>query len=145
MRKLLVLTVIAIAASMGGCYVEDSPPVAYATVAAPAPQLAYVSPGVQVVYDYDYPVFFTGGLYYRYYGGVWYSSRWHDRGWAVGYNVPVGIRGIDRPWAYSHYRGGYAAGRGYVAPSYRGSAYRAPAYRAPARTYRPAPARAVHK
>jgi hypothetical protein len=134
-----------------GCYTEAD--VGYAGpgyyAAGPAPAMEVVAPGVQVVaVDYDYPVFFSDGLYYRYYGGMWYSSRVYTGGWGVAYNVPMGVRGIDRPYAYAHYRGG----GGYGGPGYRGGpAYRgAPGYRenggmvrdhreaAPA--YRPAPA-----
>jgi hypothetical protein len=73
-------------------------------VSAPAPDLVYVSPGVQVIADYDYPVFFADGLYWRYDGGIWYRSRTYTGGWAVSYNVPVAVRGIDRPAGYAHYR-----------------------------------------
>ncbi|HUJ61024.1 MAG TPA: hypothetical protein VLX92_21120 [Kofleriaceae bacterium] len=134
-RALLMVSVVL---GFAGCYTEDSVGVDYG-YAAPAPAMVDVSPGVTVVSDYDYPVFYTGGLYWRSFGGVWYSSRWYDRGWAVGYNVPIGIRGIARPEMYAHYRGGYAGGYYRGGPAYRGPAYRpGPAYRAPA--YRPAPA-----
>src|SRR5207244_1286987 len=43
----------------------------------------YVSPNVQVIEDYDYPVFFSDGMYWRNDGGVWYSSSYHDRGWGT--------------------------------------------------------------
>jgi hypothetical protein len=140
MRNLLLATALLLGTG-AGCYMEEPAPMygGNAYVAA-GPQLAYVSPGVQVVADYDYPVFYSGGFYWRSYGGYWYSSRWHDRGWGISRNVPVGVRGIARPYAYSHYRGpgvGYRDHRGY-APAYRGgAAVRTPAYRAPARTYRP--------
>jgi hypothetical protein len=105
LRALIPVTLFAALAS--GCYGE-------AAVAYPAdPTMAYVSPGVSVVYDYDYPVFFADGFYWRWYGGSWYRSPYHNRGWAVAYNVPVGVRGIQRPWTYSHYRGGYVAHGGY--------------------------------
>jgi hypothetical protein len=131
-----------------GCYYEE-PVYGGAAVATGAPAMETVSPGVQVVVaDYDYPVFFTDGFYWRYYGGVWYSSRWYDRGWGVNYRVPYGISRIDRPYAYAHYRGGYYNGvrggyrtapvynGGRAAPVYRGGTT-TPVYRAPARSYRP--------
>ena len=132
----------------GGCYSEADVGYSYGY---PSADLVYVSPGAYVVADYDYPVFFSDGFYWRYYGGYWYSSRWHDRGWGVAYNVPVGVRRIDRPYAYAHYRGGvYGNGvRGYrsapvynggarTAPVYNGARGTTPTYRAPARSYRPA-------
>jgi len=129
-----------------GCYTEEPDP-AYGAApgAAPgyyggAPAMEVVSPGVQVVaVDYDYPVFFSDGFYWRWYGGSWYSSRWYGGGWGVAYNVPVGVRGIDRPYAYAHYRAGtagYIRANG-VAPAYRGGEYRGgPAYRGGGPAYR---------
>jgi hypothetical protein len=126
-----------------GCYTEADVggPAVYA---GPAPAMEVVSPGVQVVaVDYDYPVFYSSGFYWRYYGGSWYSSRVYSGGWAVSYNVPVGVRGIDRPYAYAHYRvGGYAGGPGYRgAPVYRGGSTEVRDHRTAAPVYRAAPAR----
>src|SRR5438067_8122699 len=54
-------------------YVEEpAPEVEYSEPAA----LVYVSPEVQVVEEFDYPVFFYSGLYYRNEGGIWYTSSW---------------------------------------------------------------------
>jgi hypothetical protein len=39
------------------------------------PDLVTVSPGVQVVADYDEPVFYTDGFYWRYTDGGWYRSN----------------------------------------------------------------------
>src|SRR5262249_12402415 len=97
MRTILIAMLV-----IAGCYTEGQ--VGYsATYTAPAPDLVYVSPGVQVIADYDYPVFFTDGVYWRYDGGVWYQSRSYRGGWAVSRNVPVAVRRIDRPGAYVHY------------------------------------------
>jgi hypothetical protein len=126
MRFLLPGALLIAALAGGGCYSDDvaagpgyaaAPGYGYAApgYAAPGygdPGMAYISPDVQVINDYDYPVFFSTGLYWRYDGGIWYSSRWRDRGWGVSYNVPMGIRGIDRPYAYAHYHGGGIYGRG---------------------------------
>lgn len=117
LRALIPVTLFAALAS--GCYSEEAA-VAYP---APGPDLAYVGPGVSVVADYDYPVFFADGFYWRWNAGYWYRSPYWDRGWAINYNVPVGIRGIHRPWAYSHYRGGIVARGGYHG-GYRGVYHR---------------------
>jgi len=71
------------------------------------PRLVYVSPGVQVVYDYDQPVFYSDGYYWRHDGRVWYRSSYHSHGWlaADAYSVPHAIVRIDRPHYYVHYRG----------------------------------------
>jgi hypothetical protein len=86
-----------------------------------APDLVEVSPGVQVIADYNEPVFFSSGLYWRNDGGVWYSSSVHTGGWARG-EAPEHIRTISRPTEYAHYRPA-----GYVPREQR------PGYRPPAR------------
>jgi hypothetical protein len=91
------------AAGATGCYSNDD--VEYSGQASydSSPDLVDVSPGVQVIADYDEPVFFSDGLYWRYSGGIWYSSGYWGGGWAVG-RPPYGIAHIDRPYAYAHYR-----------------------------------------
>ncbi|HTJ44800.1 MAG TPA: hypothetical protein VL463_21990 [Kofleriaceae bacterium] len=68
-----------------------------------APSMAYVSPGVQVVADYDYPVFYADNYYWRYDAGAWYRSPYYDSGWVSVSHVPYGVARVDRPWVYSHY------------------------------------------
>ena len=150
-----LLPVLLVGALAGGCYDEGS--VGYEYGYNTGPSLEYVAPGVQVVSDLDYPVFFSDGYYWRWYGGYWYSSPYWDRGWTVTYNVPVRVRGIHSPWAYAHYHRGFHGRPGYYhrgyrapeggvwtgrarrpAPVYRGAPYRGPAVRG-APTYRPAP------
>jgi hypothetical protein len=141
MRGITKLLPFAIAIGFAGCYSEAD--VGYGGGGyVGGPSLVYAAPGVQVIADYDYPIFYSDGLYWRNDGGVWYSSRVYTGGWGVNYNVPYGVRGIREPGAYAHYRGG-----GYAGPRYRGGAYNnggaavrdhrtnvAPAYRAaPAR------------
>jgi hypothetical protein len=75
----------------GGVYVEAS-----------GPELVEVQPGIQVIYDYDQPVFFSDGFYWRQDGGVWYSSRVHTGGWGRA-NPPERFRSINST-AYVHYR-----------------------------------------
>ena len=76
-----------------------------ATATVSTPELVYVSPGVQVIADYDEPVFYSDNYYWRYNSGVWYRSPYHTRGWVRWSDVPVAVRRIDRPTAYIHYRG----------------------------------------
>lgn len=89
-----------------------------AVVYGGGPALVEVSPGVQVIADYDEPIFFSDGLYWRSYGGVWYSSRVYNGGWAVNYNAPYAVRGISNPGMYAHYRGGTTVYGG--RPAYNG-------------------------
>jgi hypothetical protein len=120
-------------AALGGCVAEAG--VGYqATVVTPTPvvdgqvtaepeyeetayvepsETVYISPEVQVIADYDYPVFYSDGLYWRYEGDVWYSSSYHDRGWGEYHgSVPEHISHIDRSQNYVHYHGNVSARRG---------------------------------
>jgi hypothetical protein len=109
LRNLIATSLAAALAASTGCY-SDSDVSAGPAYGYSNPDLEYVSPGVQVVDDSDYPVFFSDGFYWRYDGGIWYQSQYWNRGWSgVGYGyVPLGIRGIRSPYAYSHWHGGYA-------------------------------------
>jgi hypothetical protein len=69
-----------------------------------SPDLAYVSPGVYVVEDYDQPVFYTNNAYWRYDGGRWYVSNYYNRGWRYA-APPRTLVSIRQPRAYVHYRG----------------------------------------
>ena len=87
------------------------------------PDLVYAAPGVQVIADYDEPIFFTDGFYWRFYGGGWYRSSRYAGGWVYA-NPPMAVRRIDRPYAYAHYRPqGWVGRRERVG---RGPAYREP-------------------
>ncbi|HEY4243088.1 MAG TPA: hypothetical protein VGM88_24920 [Kofleriaceae bacterium] len=143
MRNLLIVAALATAA---GCY-DDAEVVAtpgYATVAADG-SMETIAPGVQVVDDLDYPVFFSDGFYWRYDDGFWYRSSFAYGGWVgVGFDyVPWGVRGIHEPWGYAHWHGGYARG-GVVARGAYGGYYRGGGYHGGFRTYsaRSAPSRA---
>ncbi|MEJ7596651.1 MAG: hypothetical protein WKG01_01975 [Kofleriaceae bacterium] len=81
-----------------------------ASASVTTPELVYVSPGVQVIADYDEPVFYSDNMYWRYNSGVWYRSQYHTRGWARVETVPVGVRQIERPQTYIRYRGNARAG-----------------------------------
>jgi hypothetical protein len=72
-----------------------------------APVLVEVSPGVQVVPDYDQEVFFVRGWYWHRSGPNWYRTRDHRGGWVVAHEreVPRGLLRIP-PGRYRHYRGG---------------------------------------
>ena len=105
MQRILFVMSLAL---VGGCFSEEpGVSVGYSgSYGYAAPQMEYIGPGVQVIADYDYPVFYSDGYYWRNDGGVWYRSGFYNRGWGVSYNVPVGVRGINNPGYYSHYRGG---------------------------------------
>jgi hypothetical protein len=100
-------------------YVEPAPAVYVAPAPQPevvdeeAPELVEVSPGVQVIYDYDEPIFFSDGFYWHQDNGVWFSSRSYRGGWGRYDGVPMRFRGNFNPHAYAHYRpAGYVSRRG---------------------------------
>ena len=110
-----ILSAVFAAAALGGCYTTGE--VGYtATYSsggeayASTPDLVAVSPGVQVVADYDEPVFYTDGFYWRFYNNGWYRSNNYATGWYYYERPPVAVLRIDRPYAYVHYRP-----QGYVA------------------------------
>src|SRR5215831_16163030 len=112
MRSAFLPEVFALALAMvvaGGCA---------ATVSGGpyGPELVAVSPGVQVIADYDEPIFYSDGLYWRYYGGVWYQSTIYTGGWVYAAPPPAIVR-INRPYAYVHYRPAGWRGRGGPAPA----------------------------
>lgn len=139
----LILSAAFGAAALTGCYVSDGAGPAYSGGAyattsadgyAATPDLVTVQPGVQVVADYDEPVFFVDGFYWRFNDGYWYRSNNYYAGWYFYERPPVAVLRIDRPYAYAHYRPA-----GYVARA--NVRYRAPeAISRDHRTYQAAPA-----
>lgn len=92
-------------------------PAPVAAAPAPAdveatPDLVEAAPGVQVVADYDVPVFFNSGLYWRFNDGGWYSSSVYTGGWQRRATPPSVIVHLDRPERFVHFRpSGYVARR----------------------------------
>jgi len=87
---------------VGGCAASGS---ARYNASVTTPRLVYVSAGVQVIEDYDEPIFYSSNMYWRYDGGVWYQSRYHTSGWVRVTSPPAPILRIERPAMYVHYRG----------------------------------------
>ncbi|MBA2541761.1 MAG: hypothetical protein H0V17_19110 [Deltaproteobacteria bacterium] len=85
----------------GGCAGSGS---ASYSASVSAPEMVVISPGVQVIANYDEPIFYNDNYYWRNQGGVWYRSTSHTRGW-VRYSAPRAIVSIERPSAYIRYRG----------------------------------------
>jgi hypothetical protein len=141
----LVLIAMTIALMASGCavgYTDTYPDNGY------GPDLVYAAPGVQVVADYDEPIFFSSGVYWRYSGGYWYRSPYYNRGW-VSARPPGAVLSINHPQGYAHYRpAGWAPrGRPVPPPRYesRGAppprtVYGAPPPRAQPQGWRGAPA-----
>jgi hypothetical protein len=107
MRSYVLATFMMAASLMTGCAAtvtaDAYPPGAY------SPDLVYVSPGVQVIADYNEPIFYSDGFYWRFYGNTWYRSTYYGGGWVYA-RPPVAVLRIDRPYAYAHYHPvGYVA------------------------------------
>jgi hypothetical protein len=111
MRLLFALGLISFALSLtAGCA-----PVEYhgtVAVTSTAPDLVYVGPGVQVIADYDEPIFYSDGFYWWSFGGAWYRSASYTSGWAYVAMPPAVLVQIQSPYRYRHYRpAGYVAHR----------------------------------
>lgn len=109
MTRIIALAV-ALAAGTAGC-AGSGYMTTRATVVADTgtPDLAYVAPGVQVIADYDEPIFYADGYYWRYYDDTWFRSAYYTGGWSYVDEPPIVITRIERPYRYQHYRP-----RGYV-------------------------------
>ena len=70
-----------------------------------APPLVVVSPGIQVVPEYEQEVFFVDGWYWCRSGPYWYHTRDYRGGWVVVERryVPVALVKIP-PGHYKHYK-----------------------------------------
>jgi hypothetical protein len=105
MRQILLSLILAsaltgcIATASGGADVTYGGGVAVAT-----PDLVEVSPGVQVVADYDDSVFYSDGFYWRNDGGGWYRSNNYAGGWVYWSAPPRAIISINEPYRYRNYR-----------------------------------------
>jgi hypothetical protein len=108
--RAIFVTAALLMVGCAGCYT--------ATVAGGGygPDLVYAAPGVQVIADYDEPIFYADNFYWRFYGGAWYRSPRYTGGWVYA-RPPIGVARIDRPYAYVHYRpNGWVGHRQPVAP-----------------------------
>ena len=136
MHRIILGVLVVSAALAGGCagsgtaYYAGGGTVTATTV---APDLVYVNPGVQVVADYDYPVFYADNYYWRYDNGLWYRSSWYTGGWVYA-TPPHAVLSIDRPYAYRRYRPSGYVSRGTYYRDHRD--YRAPVYRDTRPVYR---------
>jgi hypothetical protein len=114
LRKLVFLGALAAFVSSAACYVE---PHHYPYNYYNRYGLVTIAPGVSVVADYDYPVFYSAGSFWLFDRGLWYRSAHPYGGWV--YSVPPpAVLGLNNPSAYVHYHPyGYR-------PIYRSPAYR---------------------
>jgi hypothetical protein len=103
MKQVLIRSILFSALLATVACAPDGPAPQYATDDGNA-DLVEVSPGVEVIADYDEPIFFADDVYWVNRGGYWYSSGWYGGGWTRAERVPGHISGIGHPDAYVHYR-----------------------------------------
>jgi hypothetical protein len=101
----LTLLSLILGSALTGCLASGTADVSYGGgVAVATPDLVEVSPGVQVVADYDDSVFYSDGYYWRNDGGGWYRSNNYAGGWVYWSAPPRAIIGINEPYRYRNYR-----------------------------------------
>jgi hypothetical protein len=101
----LTFVSLILAGALTGCVASGGADVTYGGgVAVSTPDLVEVSPGVQVVADYDDSVFYSDGFYWRNDGGNWYRSTYYSGGWGYYASPPRAIIGINEPYRYRNYR-----------------------------------------
>ncbi|CAN5921865.1 hypothetical protein BH11MYX3_BH11MYX3_19380 [soil metagenome] len=104
MRYLISTLLLSLAACAGSATYRG-------TATYDSPDLVYAEPGVQVVADYDEPIFYADNFYWRNDGGRWYRSSYYNRGWVYA-NPPQVVARIQSPARYRHYRpNGYTVRR----------------------------------
>ncbi|HEX7700219.1 MAG TPA: hypothetical protein VF403_05845 [Kofleriaceae bacterium] len=101
----LTFVSLILASALTGCIASGGADVTYGGgVAVSTPDLVEVSPGVQVVADYDDSVFYSDGFYWRNDGGNWYRSTYYSGGWGYYASPPQAIITINEPYRYRNYR-----------------------------------------
>ena len=130
MGRRVLLLLLAVIGFGAGCSAYSSDGV---SASVGSPDLVYVRPGVQVVANADYPVYYASDYYWMYDNG-WYRSPYLSGGWQYYSSPPYVIRQIDRPVAYyERYRRYSPSRRIHIDRSYRA---RAGYYRDDRRDYR---------
>lgn len=89
--KLIVALVLGAAAS-SACVATPAVQVS----AEVTPRLVWVEPGIWVVEDLPYAVYYSNGFYWRYANGVWFRSPYYNDGFTavhVGVVPPIVVAG----------------------------------------------------
>jgi hypothetical protein len=110
MRFSKLLFVIA-CASGAGCAGSATGTASYSgTATFDTPDLVDVGGGVRVIADYDEPIFYSDGFYWRQGDGGWYRSDNYASGFVFIDSPPIAVTRIEQPERYRHYRpNGYVA------------------------------------
>lgn len=112
MRRYLIASLLFSLGACAGRAVYTSDGGGYASATFDTPDLVYVEPGVQVVADYDEPIFYANNFYWRNDGGHWSRSSYYNRGFVVVGSAPNVVTRIQTRERYRHYRpAGYVSRR----------------------------------
>jgi hypothetical protein len=85
------------------------------------PRLVVVSPGVQVVPDFEEEVFLVNGFYWVRHDNGWYRSRSHRGGWMLaGPRLVPAQLGRLPPGKYKHWKPAHGGGRSPAPAAYHG-------------------------
>jgi hypothetical protein len=75
------------------------------------PAFVPVGGDVEVVADWDTPMFFADGYYWDWDGGDWYRHKeLHGHRFRTR-EIPRSLQHVERPWTYSHYHAPMRASR----------------------------------
>src|SRR5580765_4401630 len=81
MHRITLPTVMTAAVLLAGCAGTVGYEASVSSDGYYGPDLVYVAPGVQVIADYNEPIFYSDSFYWRFDGGTWYRSRSYTGGW----------------------------------------------------------------
>lgn len=115
--QVLLFSTLVASASLAQVQVKIDIALPTITFAAPPP-LVVISPGVQVVEDFDDEVFFVDGFYWCRRDGRWFRTKTHQGGWVVveERGVPVTLvrlpPGQYRKWKKAKFDDGPGNGHG---------------------------------
>jgi hypothetical protein len=76
------------------------PPIQFS---APPQMVALPDTNVYVAPDVQEDIFFSGGWWWRLWGGRWYRSRSYDRGWGYVGHAPTFYHSVPRDWRRSYH------------------------------------------
>lgn len=101
--KRLQIPLLALAIAAGSLSLSSCATRARVEVTADTPQLIAIAPGVWVVSDWDYPIYYYDGFYWRMIDGMWYRSTWYTGGFVRVGVVPQIVIRHHHPRRYIRY------------------------------------------
>lgn len=103
MMSTLRAATIAFAFGAGGLAAISCGPANVRVAATVTPRLVWIAPGIWIVEDSPYAVYYADGYYWRIVDGVWYRSVYFDDAY-VRVHVDVVPRVVSRSYSPAHVR-----------------------------------------